>query len=203
MGGHTRQFGSKGDDADGNNDDAGPLGTDPETGGEIHVKSGRFGPYIQIGEAVKGEKPKRFNLKVAAYGAFTVVIFVATSFWINSRIPLETSILRDRNELYRSNYLGMVENTYTLKILNKTQQALHYQISVIGLQDSSLTLPKNLMIRAGVMREIPVTLSVDGFNLNQRMTNISFSIQAIEQPDITLHKATVFYSGKGHEYASR
>ena len=60
--GYTRQFGSKGGDADGNSDDAGSLGTYPETGEEIHVKSGRFGPYIQVGEAVKGEKPKRASI---------------------------------------------------------------------------------------------------------------------------------------------
>jgi len=154
-------------------------------------------------EQLKGDIPKRMNVKIIAYGAFTVIIFVATSFWISSRIPLETSIIRDRHALYRSNYLGLVENTYTLKILNKTQQALHYQISVIGLHGSKLTLPKDLMIKAGVMREIPVTLSVDGYNLNKRITDISFNIQAIEQPDITLKKATVFYSGKDNKYASR
>lgn len=60
--GYTRQFGSKGDDAEGNNDEAGPLGVDPETGDEIHVKSGRFGPYIQVGAAQKGEKPKRASI---------------------------------------------------------------------------------------------------------------------------------------------
>ena len=60
--GYTRQFGSKGGDADGNNDEAGPLGLDPETGAEIHIKSGRFGPYIQLGNAVKGEKPKRASI---------------------------------------------------------------------------------------------------------------------------------------------
>ncbi|MBL4838089.1 MAG: type I DNA topoisomerase, partial [Kordiimonadaceae bacterium] len=61
--GFTRKFGSKG--ADGENDDDGPtiLGADPETGADIAVKVGRFGPYIQIGEAVaKGEKPKRASI---------------------------------------------------------------------------------------------------------------------------------------------
>jgi DNA topoisomerase-1 len=38
------------------------LGTDPETGLEVTVKSGRFGPYIQLGEAVEGEKPKRSSI---------------------------------------------------------------------------------------------------------------------------------------------
>jgi hypothetical protein len=97
----------------------------------------------------------------------------------------------------------VVENTYTLKILNKTQQQLHYQISVSGLENSELTLPKDLKIDAGVMREIPVTLSVDGYQLTQRMIDISFNIQAIEQPNIALIKPSVFYSGNGDKYATR
>jgi DNA topoisomerase-1 len=35
------------------------LGIDPESGFEVTLRSGRFGPYVQLGEAVNGEKPKR------------------------------------------------------------------------------------------------------------------------------------------------
>ncbi|MFM8820956.1 MAG: topoisomerase C-terminal repeat-containing protein, partial [Phenylobacterium sp.] len=35
------------------------LGTDPETGLTVFLKSGRFGPFVQLGE---GEKPKRSSL---------------------------------------------------------------------------------------------------------------------------------------------
>jgi polyferredoxin len=154
-------------------------------------------------QQLSGVKSKGLNLKVFAYGAFTVFIFIATSLWIGSRTPLETSILRDRNVLYRTNYLGVVENTYILKVLNKTQRQLNYQISVSGLENSQLTLPKDLRIDAGVMREIPVTLSVDGYQINQRMTNISFTIQAIEKPNIMLNKSSIFYSGNGDKYANR
>jgi DNA topoisomerase-1 len=38
------------------------LGEDPATGLEVTVRSGRFGPYLQLGEAVEGEKPKRAGL---------------------------------------------------------------------------------------------------------------------------------------------
>lgn len=37
----------------------GILGTDPETGEEVYLKSGRFGPYVQLGE---GKEPKRSSL---------------------------------------------------------------------------------------------------------------------------------------------
>src|SRR5262244_3832492 len=38
------------------------LGEDPKSGLEVTLRSGRFGPYIQRGEAVNGEKPKRAGL---------------------------------------------------------------------------------------------------------------------------------------------
>ncbi len=38
------------------------LGYDPETGDEITLRTGRFGPYVQQGEAPKGEKPKRSSI---------------------------------------------------------------------------------------------------------------------------------------------
>jgi DNA topoisomerase-1 len=38
------------------------LGEDPETGLEVTVRTGRFGPYLQLGEGSKEEKPKRASL---------------------------------------------------------------------------------------------------------------------------------------------
>lgn len=57
---HTTQLS---DAAAGRSSEAAPgdgvLGTDPETGEEVHLKSGRFGPYVQLGE---GKEPKRSSL---------------------------------------------------------------------------------------------------------------------------------------------
>jgi DNA topoisomerase-1 len=56
----TRPFSVPG--ADGVEDAATrPLGRDPH-GIEVTLRSGRFGPYVQLGEAVEGEKPKRASL---------------------------------------------------------------------------------------------------------------------------------------------
>ncbi len=59
---YTRQL------APGNGGNGGPdggikkLGVDPETGLDVTVRSGRFGPYVQRGEVVGDEKPKRAGL---------------------------------------------------------------------------------------------------------------------------------------------
>jgi DNA topoisomerase-1 len=57
---YTRQLADTGDKAalaDGK-----VLGTDPETGLDVSVRTGRFGPYVQLGEADGGEKPKRGSI---------------------------------------------------------------------------------------------------------------------------------------------
>ncbi len=128
-------------------------------------------------QQLAGKLSNRFNLKLVSYASLTILLSGLLGFWLSSRIPLEANIMRDRTSLYRVNYQGVVENTYTLKILNKTQQALHFNIKVENLPSNKQKLPHNLLIAPGIMHEVPVTLAVDSFNLEKKMTNIHFIIQ--------------------------
>ena len=56
----TRQLAETGDKAA--LTDGKVLGKDPETDLDVSVRTGRFGPYIQLGEAADGEKPKRASI---------------------------------------------------------------------------------------------------------------------------------------------
>ena len=55
---YTRKFGPPSEEGDVPAGDR-ELGTDPETGQTVFLKSGRFGPFVQLGE---DEKPKRASL---------------------------------------------------------------------------------------------------------------------------------------------
>ena len=54
---YTRQLGQKAEDAA--SSQPRELGMDPETGETITLRSGRFGPYVQLGE---GKKPPRTRI---------------------------------------------------------------------------------------------------------------------------------------------
>ncbi len=64
----TRQLGRPDE-----NGEAGPraLGVDPKSGEPVALKSGRFGPYVQLGEPVNGEKPPRAGIP-KGYSADTI-----------------------------------------------------------------------------------------------------------------------------------
>ena len=55
---YTRQLSGDASGVDGDRE----LGFDPDTGLPILVKSGRFGPYLQLGEGEGDEKPKRSSI---------------------------------------------------------------------------------------------------------------------------------------------
>ena len=58
----TRQFSETGKDGEGAVQETKLLGEDPETGLPVTLRNGRFGPYVQLGEAEEGEKPKRSSI---------------------------------------------------------------------------------------------------------------------------------------------
>ena len=59
---YTRQFSSEGGESAAISPDGNELGVHPETGETIFLKSGRFGPYVEM---ANGEKPKRASLTKA------------------------------------------------------------------------------------------------------------------------------------------
>ncbi|MGZ5917388.1 MAG: type I DNA topoisomerase [Methyloceanibacter sp.] len=57
----TRQLADTGDKGSAIGSEGKPLGTDPTSGLEVTLRTGRFGPYVQLGENGK-EKPKRASI---------------------------------------------------------------------------------------------------------------------------------------------
>lgn len=143
--------------------------------------------------ALSGKSVNKFRLKLVGYGVFTVLLFVLMGLWVFNRVPLETSILRDRNALYRVNYEGLVENTYTLRIINKTQKPLHFNITLDGVLGGILDVSKDIKIGPGLMHRVPVTITADGYDIKKKITDVNFTIQSVENPDIKLVKTSRFY----------
>ena len=60
---YTRQLSQNGDGpAEASTPEGKLLGHDPDTGLAVTLRTGRFGPYVQLGEGSKDEKPKRSSV---------------------------------------------------------------------------------------------------------------------------------------------
>ena len=84
------------------------------------------------------------------FGYAAVFIAVLSGFiWnVSHRIPLELDIIRDRGRLYREHWDGSIENTYSLRIINRESQARRYQLR------AEADFPFELNTRHGTVVEV-------------------------------------------------
>lgn len=69
--------------------------------------------------------------------------------------PAGLTVLRDRTQLFRTNSSGEIENTYNLKVINKTQQPQTYQLSVKGLDQVSWYGKQSVVVQPGEVLNLP------------------------------------------------
>ena len=79
--------------------------------------------------AIDGEPSRVLRPRILVYGAFLLALVVAFAWGISARSTLIADVLRDRNALYR--VVGEdVDNVYTLKLVNKTDSAQQYVVTL-------------------------------------------------------------------------
>jgi cytochrome c oxidase accessory protein FixG len=105
---------------------------------------------------------------------------------ITQRTPLELDIIRDRNSLYRETSDGLVENVYTLKIINMDEQAHRYRLTVSGVEGLQLVMKAPIIdVPAGEVLTLPVSVRVDPVVLDRAASEIKFSLAAEGNPDLS------------------
>ncbi|MEP4888423.1 MAG: cytochrome c oxidase accessory protein CcoG [Aliiglaciecola sp.] len=127
-----------------------------------------------------GGKTKIFRPKLIGYA---VVLFIMTSlltYEIIARVPLEVDIIRDRNSLFRETNDGLIENVYTLKVLNKSQTEHTYKIDVVGLEGNKYIGPDQVTVAGGEVLNLPISLAIDPYALNETVTEFQFKVTSID-----------------------
>ena len=119
--------------------------------------------------------------RVFIYAGFLILLTAALLYAIITRIPLELDVIRDRNELYSETYDGMIENVYTLKLINKTQHDHDFKISVTGIEGVVMSINQEIIpIATGEVVTAAVRLTADPYSLPERSVSIDFHMQAID-----------------------
>jgi cytochrome c oxidase accessory protein FixG len=82
--------------------------------------------------ALEHRATRIFRPRVLIYAALLTVLISGWATALILRKPVALDVIRDRNALYRMLDDGRVEDVYDVKILNKTEDAHQFRISVTG-----------------------------------------------------------------------
>jgi cytochrome c oxidase accessory protein FixG len=135
---------------------------------------------------LSGKHTKVMRPKLLGYGAVLLVMIGLFFAQIAAVDPAGLSVLRDRNQLFRENSAGEIENTYTLKVINKTQQEQKYTLDVKGLTDVSWYGKQTIQVAPGEVINLPMSLGVNPDNLDSSVSTIQFILSDSEDFTITV-----------------
>lgn len=144
---------------------------------------------------LEGKKTKLLRPKIIGYGLMLLImvaLFIANIFNLSSA---EMEIVRDRTALYRENSEGLIENTYTLKILNKTVQTQIYDLSFTGLKDAELLGPKQIVIKSGEILTQPIAIAVDPYEIKAKKVMITIILTSTSRDVEEISQQSPFFLG--------
>ncbi|HSG60280.1 MAG TPA: cytochrome c oxidase accessory protein CcoG [Pseudomonadales bacterium] len=130
--------------------------------------------------ALKGKKTHWFRPRLVGYGVAILVMIIAFGIRIYTRIPLEVDVTRDRNTLFSTNSMGLIENTYTLKIINMDNQTHLFEVKATGIEALSMIGRETINAAPGEIVELPLRLVADPAFLKKTSTTIEFIVSSTD-----------------------
>ena len=129
--------------------------------------------------AIDGKPTRVLRPRVFVYGALLLALCVGWAWGVSHRSPLIAEVLRDRNALYRTASDGRIENSYTLKVINKSAKPQRYRISLVA--GYGIAMPggeRTINASAEEVLNLPLTLSAP--DTLHGKNAVTFKVEAVD-----------------------
>ncbi len=134
------------------------------------------------------------------YMAILTVVASVMLYGLTTRAPVELHVLHDRNPLFVKMSDGRIRNGYDVKILNKTHEDKHYQLSLDGIEGTEIRMQgpgnpaaDNLMVFADSVGHFRVFVTAD--EQMKKRAELMFHLEEIGGDAADVYDG-VFMSGK-------
>jgi cytochrome c oxidase accessory protein FixG len=122
--------------------------------------------------------------RMFVYATLLLVLCGALVTSMATRTPVILDVIRDRNSLYRELPNDIIENIYTLKVINQSNAARDFVLSVTGFEGISLDgAGEQLSVDGGGVLSLPIRVRADRENAFG-ISNIEFVVTAIDDESV-------------------
>lgn len=135
-------------------------------------------------QRLEGKTSHILRPKSIAYAVLLVVMSSAFLLHILNRVPLELDVIRDRGALFQLNGMGQIENSYTLKIMNMTDQDQRFRIEVAGIPEIQIATRSELVIKSGEVASLPTIVEAAPSKLPSSSNSIDFTATSLDNPEL-------------------
>ena len=141
---------------------------------------------------LQGKTYRLLRSNFIGYGIAVLVIATYIGIQLLSRVPIEVNLIRDRQTLFRDLGNGVIENTYHLKVSNKSQQAITIKVDLNGVEEYEYVGRQQLHIAPNATIEQMLRIRIHTDNLENPKTNIAFDVKSIVDETIRVEQESRF-----------
>lgn len=132
---------------------------------------------------LQGGKTHLLRPRLIGYTAVLLVMIGALVVALVERPMVSLDVSKDRG-LFRENSQGLIENIYSLKIINKTQQRQGYQLSLVNGNDFVLQGKTRLSLAPGEIVDVPVSVAMLSERPRSGSQELTFKVADSDEPNI-------------------
>ncbi|MFT7129060.1 MAG: cytochrome c oxidase accessory protein FixG [Gammaproteobacteria bacterium] len=121
--------------------------------------------------------------RLIGYGIAVLLMVSLFSWAILVRVPLELDVIRDRDRLFSETTEGLIENSYTLKILNMDQHEHSYEVTFSGLDHAIIVGKNKVVVTGGEVASLPFRLQIDPSKIPGAHTRVVFLLASTDGSD--------------------
>ncbi|WP_434656942.1 cytochrome c oxidase accessory protein CcoG [Pseudomonas sp. R3-56] len=132
---------------------------------------------------LQGGKTHLLRPRLVGYTAVLMVMIAALALALVERPMVSLDVSKDRG-LFRENSQGQIENIYSLKIINKTQQRQAYQLSLMDGDGFVLQGKTQLSLAPGEIVDVPVSVAMLNERPRSGSQELTFKVADSDEPDI-------------------
>ncbi|WP_248768169.1 cytochrome c oxidase accessory protein CcoG [Pseudomonas sp. MWU12-2345] len=132
---------------------------------------------------LQGGKTHLLRPRLIGYSAVLLIMIGALALALVERPMVSLDVSKDRG-LYRENSQGQIENIYSLKVINKTQQPQRYRLELLDSEGFQLQGKTELNLAAGEIADLPVSVAMLGDRPKSSSQELSFKVVDSDEPEV-------------------
>jgi cytochrome c oxidase accessory protein FixG len=132
---------------------------------------------------LQGGKTHLLRPRLIGYSAVLLIMIGALALALVERPMVSLDVSKDRG-LFRENSQGQIENIYSLKVINKTQQPQRYRLELVDSEGFQLQGKTELNLAAGEIADLPVSVAMLGDKPKSSSQEVSFKVVDSDEPEV-------------------
>ncbi|QOQ77073.1 cytochrome c oxidase accessory protein CcoG [Pseudomonas poae] len=130
---------------------------------------------------LQGGSTQLLRPRLIGYSAVLLVMIAALVVALVGRPMVSLDVTKDRG-MFRENSQGLIENIYSLKVINKTQQRQDYRLELVDAEGFQLQGKTEIRLAPGEISDVPVSVALLADKPASSSQTLRFKVTDVDEP---------------------